>query len=357
MNQTILIMAGGTGGHIFPALAVAELLRSIGWTVTWLGVSGGMEERLIPPHGYAATWISFGGVRGKGWMRKCMLPFALLVALWQSAKAIFKYKPQVVLGMGGYAAFPGGLVAALLGKPLVIHEQNAVPGLTNRILAAIADRVLTAFPDAFAGRVNVIWSGNPVRADIVQIASPEYRYAQRTGRLKILIVGGSLGAQAINQVMPKALALLPPDRRPQIVHQSGAAHFAALQEAYHAANVDAEVLAFIDNMAIQYAGADLVICRAGAMTVSELAVVGVASLLIPYPHAVDDHQTQNANYLVAHEAAVLIPQSQLTAQLLSELLDSMRREQLLKMACAARAAGKPDAATRVAQYCAELVTA
>lgn len=355
MSPTIMIMAGGTGGHIFPGLAVADVLRGSGWNVIWLGARGGMEERLVPPRGYATVWIRFGGVRGKGWLRKLLLPLSLLIAFWQSATAIFRHRPDVVLGMGGYAAFPGGMMAALLGKPLLIHEQNAVPGLANRVLASVADRVLAAFPDAFNGRVDVTWSGNPVGADIVNLAPPEARFANRGGPLRVFVVGGSLGAKALNEMVPQALALLTVVERPVVVHQAGAAHVDALRETYRSAGVDAEVLAFIDDMAARYGEADLIICRAGATTVTELAVAGVGSILVPFPQAVDDHQTRNARYLADRGAALLVPQQVLTPQSLAETLRGLTRASLLEMARAARAAGKPDAARKVAEHCMELV--
>lgn len=357
MTRTLLVMAGGTGGHIFPALAVADVLRERGWKVIWLGARGGMEERLVPPRGYPTVWIRFGGVRGKGWLRKLVLPAALLVAFWQSAMAIFRYRPDVVLGMGGYAAFPGGMMAALFGKPLVIHEQNAVPGMANRVLAGVADRVLAAFPDAFRGRVEVIWSGNPVRADIVRLAPPESRFASRSGPLRLFIVGGSLGAKALNETVPQALALLAATERPLVAHQAGAAHVEALRRTYQEAGVDAEVLPFIEDMAARYGDADLVISRAGATTVTELAVAGVGSILVPFPYAVDDHQTRNARYLADRGAALLIPQSELSPQSLAGTLRGLTRTKLVDMARAARALGKPDAAQKVADHCMELAPA
>lgn len=357
MSRTILIMAGGTGGHIFPALAVAEVLRDRDWKVVWLGARGGMEERLVPQHGYAAAWIRFGGVRGKGWLRKLLLPAMLLIAFWQSAAAIFRHRPDVVLGMGGYAAFPGGMMAALLGRPLAIHEQNAIPGLANRVLSGVADRVFSAFPDAFGGRVDVVWSGNPVRADIVRLAPPEARFANRGGPLRLFVVGGSLGAKALNEVVPRALALLVPAERPVVVHQAGAAHVDVLRTVYRTAGVAAEIIAFIDDMAARYGEADLIICRAGATTVTELAVAGVGSILVPFPHAVDDHQTRNAAYLAERGAALLMPQQELTPQSLADVLRGMTRGRLLEMARAARALGKPDAARKVADLCMELAPA
>lgn len=357
MSRTILVMAGGTGGHIFPALAVADVLRGRGWNVVWLGARGGMEERLIPPRGYAAVWIRFGGIRGKSLLRKLLLPASLLIAFWQSAMAIFRHRPDVVLGMGGYAAFPGGMMAALLGKPLLIHEQNAIPGLANRVLAGVADRVLAAFPDAFNGRVDVIWSGNPVRTDIVNLAPPEARFANRSGPLRVLVVGGSLGAKALNVTVPQALALLLQNERPVVTHQAGAAHVAELRETYRSVGVDAEIVDFIDDMALRYGEADLVICRAGATTITELAVAGVGSVLVPFPYAADDHQTRNAAYLADRGAALLVPQSTLTPQSLAETLRGLNRTKLLEMARAARAVGKPDAAQKVAEFCTELAAA
>ena len=354
MNRTLLIMAGGTGGHIFPALAVADVLRDRGWNVVWLGARGGMEERLVPPRGYPTVWIRFGGVRGKGWLRQLLLPAALLIAFWQSAQAIFRHRPDVVLGMGGYAAFPGGMMAALFAKPLVIHEQNAIPGLANRVLAGVADRVLSAFPDAFSGRVDVVWSGNPVGAEIVNLPPPEARFANRGGPLLVLVVGGSLGAKALNELVPQALGLLSAAELPRVTHQAGAAHIDALRAAYRAAGVDAEILAFIDDMAARYGEADLIICRAGATTVAELAVAGVGSILVPFPYAVDDHQTRNAGYLADRGAALLMPQRELTPQSLAAALRGLTRARLLEMARAARAVGKPDAAQKVADLCMEL---
>jgi len=354
MSRTIMIMAGGTGGHIFPALAVAEHLRGLGWNVVWMGSRAGMEARVIPPGGYTMAWIRFSGVRGKGWLRKLLLPFNLLVAFWQSARAIFLHRPDVVLGMGGYVTFPGGMMASFLNRPLVIHEQNSIAGLTNRVLARLADRILVAFPDAFAASTAMTWTGNPVRGEITALNVPEIRYAARTGRLQLLVIGGSLGARVLNETVPRALALLEVDARPQVTHQSGALHAGALDEAYRQAGVSAELIPFIDDMAARYAAADLIICRAGASTVTEIAAAGVASVMVPYPHAVDDHQTHNARYLADRGAAVLIPQREFTPEKLARLLGEFTREKLLVMAQAARAAGKPDATRAVAEVCMEL---
>jgi UDP-N-acetylglucosamine--N-acetylmuramyl-(pentapeptide) pyrophosphoryl-undecaprenol N-acetylglucosamine transferase len=347
--KTILIMAGGTGGHIFPGLAVADEMRAAGWTVAWLGGRGGMEERLVPSRGYRGEWIRARAARGKGWLHKLLLPANLLVSFWQSVRVIRRVRPDVVLGLGGYVAFPGGMMASLLGRPLAVHEQNAVAGLANRVLAGVADKVMAAFPGALAGAE---WTGNPVRADIASLASPEERFEGRSGPLRLLVVGGSLGAQALNEVLPKALSLLKQEIR--VVHQAGEKHFDALKANYAKAGVQGELVAFIDDMARRYAEADLVICRAGAVTIAELAAGGLASLLVPFPHAVDDHQTANARFLSDKGAALLIPQADLSPQKLAALLASLDRTKLLAMARSARALGKPDAAKAVAQRCMEL---
>lgn len=353
-THSILIMAGGTGGHIYPGLAVADVLRVQGWQVTWLGAPNSMEAELVPKHGYAIAWVRFGGLRGKGLLRKLMLPFNLLVALWQSAVAIFTRRPDVVLGMGGYITFPGGIMAMLLRRPLVIHEQNSIAGLSNKMLAIVAARVLSGFPDVLN---KTTWCGNPVRADIAALAEPQARYLQRSGALNVLVVGGSLGAKAINEAVPQALSMLPTEARPNVVHQTGKQHFEMTQAAYRTAKVTVEVRPFLDDMAQRYAWADLVICRAGALTVAELAAAGVASVLVPFPFAVDDHQTHNAYFLSEHGAAVLLPQAELNAGKLVQLLHELSREQLLAMAQQARALAKPDAAAQVAKVCAELAEA
>ncbi len=349
-----MIMAGGTGGHIFPALAVAEHLRAQGWNVVWLGSRGGLEADLIPARGYTMAWIRFSGVRGRGIVPIALLPLQLLIAFWQSAKAIFAHRPDVVLGMGGYISFPGSMMASFLNRPLAIHEQNSAAGLANRVLAKLADRVLTAFPGAFNAATAVILTGNPVREEIAALAPPEARYHGRAGQLGLLVVGGSQGAQVLNTVVPEALALLPEHARPRVTHQAGAAHHEAVRRRYQEHGVPAEVTAFIDDIARRYSEADLIICRAGASTIAELAAAGIASVLVPYPHAVDDHQTTNARFLSERGAALLIPQRELTPQRLAEVLGGLTRERLLAMARAARAAGKPDATRAVAQVCMEL---
>jgi UDP-N-acetylglucosamine--N-acetylmuramyl-(pentapeptide) pyrophosphoryl-undecaprenol N-acetylglucosamine transferase len=351
MQRTIMIMAGGTGGHVFPALAVAEYLTAQGWRVVWLGAKSGMEATLVPKHGYEITWLRFSGLRGKGLWRAAALPANLLLAFCQSARAILERRPDVVLGMGGYISFPGGMMASLLKRPLAIHEQNSVAGLANKVLARLADRVLQAFPGALPGAEE---SGNPVRGEIAALAPPRARWRARAGRLKLLVLGGSLGAKVLNETVPQALALLPEEIRPEVTHQAGTQHIEALRLAYAAAGVRAEALAFIDDMAACYGEADVVICRAGALTVSELACAGVASILVPYPHAVDDHQTGNAQFLCARGAAVLLPQAQLSAAALADLLRGLTRERLLEMAEKARALGRPDATAAVARACMEL---
>ena len=346
--RTILVMAGGTGGHIFPALAVADQLRDQGWKIVWLGSKSGMESKLVPQHGFEIVWMRFSGLRGKGLLRMILLPLNLAVALWQSARAIFRVRPDVVLGMGGYISFPGGMMAAVLARPLVLHEQNSIAGLANKVLARVADRILVAFPNALK---NAEWTGNPVRRDIAQLPAPEQRFRNRTGNLKVLVVGGSLGAQVLNEMVPRALALIPESRRPEVTHQAGEKHLSSLESAYRQAGVSATTMAFIDDMSHAYATADVVICRAGALTVSELAAAGIASVLVPFPSAVDDHQTFNARYLTDKSAAVLLPQAELTARKLADLLLGFTREKLLDMANRARALGKPDAAQIVASHC------
>ena len=355
VNRTLMVMAGGTGGHVYPALAVADALRARGWEVFWLGTRAGLEARVVPAAGIDMVWVSMGGVRGKGVLKKLLLPLTLLVAFWQSLRAILQRRPDVVLGMGGYTAFPGGMMASLLSKPLVIHEQNSVGGLTNRVLACLADRVLTAFPKVFTHahdkpipcrRVATEWVGNPVRADIASVDK-----ALRSGPLRLLVVGGSLGAQALNERVPQALALLPAGQRPQVVHQSGRQHLDALRANYAAAGVEAEVRDYIEDMAAEYRACDFAICRAGAMTVAELACAGVPAVLVPFPFAVDDHQTGNAEFLSDAGAAWLIQQKDLSAEKLAALIGGLDRTTLAAMSDKARALAKPDATKEVADIC------
>ena len=348
-SRTLLIMAGGTGGHIFPGLAVAERARAAGWRVVWMGARGGMEERLVPRYGHETAWIRARAARGKGLLQKLLLPANLLYSFWESARHLSRLKPDVVLGLGGYVAFPGGMMASLLNRPLALHEQNAIAGLANRTLAALADKVMVGFPGALKGAE---WTGNPVRAEIAAIAPPERRFAGREGPLRLLVVGGSLGAQALNEALPRALALL--GSKVRVVHQSGEKHLADLERHYAAAGVEGELVAFIEDMARRYAEADLVICRAGAVTVAELSAGGMPSILVPFPHAVDDHQSANARFLAGNGAAILLPQRELTPERLASLLRSLDRAKLLDMAAKARALGKPGAAALVAQRCMEL---
>lgn len=341
-------MAGGTGGHVFPALAVAEELRARGWRIVWLGSKAGMEATLVPRHGFALETIEFMGLRGKGVLAKLLLPTRLLLAFWQALAVVRRVRPDVVVGMGGYISFPGGMMAALANTPLLIHEQNAIAGLANRVLAGVADRVLSAFPNALRKAQH---SGNPVRKSIADMSLPRDRYARRCGPLQVLVIGGSLGAQILNETVPAAIAMLAPDQRPRVRHQAGAKNLDALRAAYQRAGVAGELLAFIDDMTAAYAQADLVICRAGAMTVAELAAAGVASILVPYPHAVDDHQTANARYLADSAAAMLLPQTELDAVRLAQLLRGLTRERLADMAVQARALARADATNVVADAC------
>jgi UDP-N-acetylglucosamine--N-acetylmuramyl-(pentapeptide) pyrophosphoryl-undecaprenol N-acetylglucosamine transferase len=361
-NRTLMVMAGGTGGHVYPALAVADALRARGWDVFWLGTKNGLEARVVPATGIDMVWVSMGGVRGKGLLKKLLLPAMLLVAFGQSLAAILQRRPDVVLGMGGYTAFPGGMMASLLNKPLVVHEQNSVGGLTNRVLACLADLVLTAPQHAFkcqkdkpipCPRVATEWVGNPVRADITAITAAER--AARTGPLRLLVVGGSLGAQALNERVPQALALLPADRRPQVVHQSGRLHLDALRANYAAAGVEAEVRDYIEDMAAAWRDCDFAICRAGAMTVAELACAGVPAVLVPFPSAVDDHQTGNAEFLADAGAAWLIQQKDLSAEKLAALIGGLDRATLAAMSDKAMKLARPDATQRVADICEALV--
>lgn len=351
-SPTILIMAGGTGGHIMPGLAVADVLRDRGWTVRWLGHPEKMEGQIVPARGYELAPLRFAGLRGRGLRAKAVAPFLLMRALWQAWGHFSKIRPNVVLGMGGYVSFPGGVVSALRARPLVLHEQNAIAGMANKVLARISKRVLAGFPGALVGAEVV---GNPVRHEVVALEDPLQRYSQRTGALRLLVVGGSLGATALNNMLPEAIARLPESRRPEILHQSGAQHLDALKLAYQQAGVRAECVAFIDNMADALGQADILICRAGAMTVAEVAAAGVAALFVPYPHAVDDHQTANARFLSDDGSAWLMQQESMTAAGLSEWLGLRNRQELAAVAQRARVHARPLAAQRIANICEELV--
>lgn len=360
-TRTLMVMAGGTGGHVYPALAVALEMRTRGWNIFWLGTRAGLEARVVPQQQIDMIWVSMSGLRGNGVLRWLMLPHALVRAFWQAATAIRKRRPDVVLGMGGYTAFPGGLMASLFNKPLVIHEQNAVAGLTNRLLACRADRVLVAFPQAFTspndkpipcGKRTSDWVGNPVRGDIAHCAAAREPHA---GPLRMLVVGGSLGATALNTLIPQALALLPVEQRPHVTHQSGTRHIETLRANYAAAGVEADVRDYIEDMSAAYLHCDFAVCRAGAITVAELACAGVPALLVPYPSAVDDHQTGNAQFLSNSGAAWLVQQRDLSAEKLAQLIAGINRETLAEMSTKARALAKPDATKRVADICEGLV--
>ena len=351
MSRCALIMAGGTGGHIFPGLAVAQALRDAGWRVHWLGAPASMEAQLVPPLGFAFEAVQFGGVRGKGLKTLALLPFKLLRAFWQSLQVVRRVRPDVVVGLGGYITFPGGMMASLLGKPLVLHEQNSVAGLANKVLAQISDRVFTAFPNVIKGAE---WVGNPLRQAFTTQATPAARFAGRSGPLQVLVVGGSLGAKALNDTVPQALALIPQPLRPQVVHQSGAKQIDALHAAYAAAGVEATLTPFIDDTASAFAQADLVICRAGASTVTEIAAVGAAAIFVPFPFAVDDHQTTNARFLVEQGGGWLLPQADLTAQSLAIRLQQLTRDQLLACAEKAHQQRKMTATREVVVACEEL---
>jgi UDP-N-acetylglucosamine--N-acetylmuramyl-(pentapeptide) pyrophosphoryl-undecaprenol N-acetylglucosamine transferase len=350
MNRPVLIAAGGTGGHVYPALAVADVLRADAVPVVWLGTRAGLEARAVPAAGIDIEWLSIGGLRGKGPVTRLLAPFRLARACWQAGRVLRRHRPRALLGMGGFASGPGGLVAWLLRCPLVIHEQNAVAGLTNRVLARFAVRVMEAVPGTFPPAVRARHVGNPVRADIAALPDPADRFARRSGPLRLLVVGGSQGARALNERLPAALADLPAGQRPVVRHQCGERHLEAARATYAEAGVEAEVRPFIDDMAGAYGWADLVVGRAGAMSVAELAAAGVGALLIPYPHAVDDHQRANARWLEAAGAAVVVPEAELDhARLVRELAALLHdRAALAKRAVLARGLARPQAARELA---------
>lgn len=353
--KRFLMMAGGTGGHVFPALATARMLQSKGHEVFWLGSAGGMEERLIADTDIPLSVIQVSGLRGKGKLTLLMAPFRLMRALGQAFTEMRRIRPQCVVGMGGFVTGPGGVAAWLTKTPLVIHEQNAIAGMTNRLLVRFAHTVLEAFPGSFGQNVITRCTGNPVRQDLAVLASPEDRLVGRSGAMRVLVVGGSLGAQIFNQTLPEALALMSADERPVVRHQCGEKNLDAAQAAYENHQVEASVEPFIKDMAEAYEWADVVVCRSGALTVSELCVAGVGAVLVPFPHAVDDHQTENARQMVKAGGAILIPQPRLTAETLAQTLSGLAqdRNQILEMATAAKSLARPDATERVVNYCLE----
>ncbi len=352
-GRPVLVMAGGTGGHVFPGLAVATALARSGVPVAWLGTRRGLEARVVPEAGIPISFVSVGGLRGKGWGTRLLGPIRIAWALVQSLGIMLRLRPRTVVGLGGFVTGPAGVAAWLTRRRLVIHEQNAVAGLTNRLLSRIAARVLEAFPDSFPTDVEAETVGNPVRPEIAAIESPDQRLAGRHGRPRLLVFGGSQGAMRLNQILPSAIALLPPQLRPEILHQTGERTLEMARDAYRAAGVDAEVRTFIDDMAAAYAWADLAVCRAGALTVTELAAAGLGSILIPFPSAVDDHQTRNAGYLVRLGAARLIPEEALTPEMLAGTLQPILADAALRchMGAAARRAARPDALERIVTIC------
>lgn len=355
-RPSVLIMAGGTGGHIFPALAVADELIRQGLSVHWLGTVRGLEADLVPKAGIPLHFIAIGGVRGKGLRSQLAAPVKMALALRQSLQLIRQLNPVCVLGFGGFVAGPGGIAAALLRKPLVIHEQNAIPGTTNRILALLAKHALLGYPNALDS-ANAMFVGNPVRRAIAQLPAPEQRWADRNDGLRLLVLGGSLGAKPINDVLPGALAALPAVLRTQVWHQTGRGHADEVAREYRERDIEARVEPFINDMAAAYGWADLVICRAGALTVAELAAAGVGAILVPLPHAIDDHQTYNARYLTERRAGILMPQHEFDSATLAHKLRelAMQPQELLAWARAARSLAMPDAAAQVAQACYTLI--
>ncbi len=362
-NMSILMMAGGTGGHVFPALAVAEELRAMGATISWLGTRKGIEARLVPEHDFPLYWLSISGLRGKHLLHQLFIPFQLVYSCLQAASTVLKVKPDLVIGMGGFVTGPGGAVARVMGRRLLIHEQNSVAGMTNRWLSKLAHRVLEAFPGSFPAATQTVVTGNPVRAEIVDLAERskvvDPRDAATAEPMRVLLIGGSLGALALNQTMPKALQRIPAEQRPEVWHQSGPRTEQRTRELYKQVNIEVRLDAFVDDMVSAYQWADLVVCRAGAMTVAELAVAGKPALFVPYPYAVDDHQTGNARYLSDAGAAILIAEGDLTDKRLAEVLIQLSsdRSSLMAMGAKARALGRPDATTAVISECMSLLAA
>ncbi|GAA0848692.1 undecaprenyldiphospho-muramoylpentapeptide beta-N-acetylglucosaminyltransferase [Marinobacter szutsaonensis] len=354
-SRRFLMMAGGTGGHVFPALATARALEARGHEVYWLGATGGMEQRLIGDTDIPLSLIHISGLRGKGKLALLLAPFRLMRALGEAFTVVRRIRPDCVVGMGGFVTGPGGVAAWLTRTPLVIHEQNAIAGMTNRILVRFANTVLEAFPGSFGADVVTRCTGNPVRQDLASLPEPETRMAGRSGQLRVLVVGGSLGARVFNQQVPEALALIPKAGRPEVRHQCGEKNLDEAKAAYEAQGVTASIEPFIRDMAEAYSWADVVICRSGALTVSELCAAGIGAVLVPFPHAVDDHQTANAKQMVEAKAAVLIPQPKLTPATLAETLQDLAKDRtrVMNMAKAARTLARPDATERVVNYCLE----
>ena len=357
--KTLMIMAGGTGGHVYPALAVADDLRARNVEVFWLGTQRGLEARVVPEAGIDIEWVTIGGIKGKGWLTRLLAPIRIAIAMLQTGAVIFRRRPEAVLGMGGFVAGPGGLTAWLLRVPLLIHESNAVAGLTNRWLARIASRVLVGFPDVLAGRRHRQYVGNPVRADITALPAPAQRLADRSGPLRLLVVGGSLGAQVFNEIVPQAVAELPADTAVDVRHQSGRGKLEGTLQNYSKSGAEGDVHEFISDMAVAYAWADVVVCRAGAMTVAELAAAGVAAILVPYPYAIYDHQTANARFLADQDAAILLPQPEFSATRLAALLTELahNRERVQGLSIQARRLAVTDATQKVAAACLEVMHA
>ena len=356
VTAPVLIMAGGTGGHIFPGLAVARALQARAIPVVWLGAVGGMETRIVPQAGIDLMTVPVSGLRGKGWRQRIAAPWMLLRAGLGARRVLGQVKPRSVLSMGGYVAGPGGMAARLRHCPLLVHEQNRVAGYTNRTLAKFARHVMTGFADAFPNEVHAEWTGNPVRAEIAALPAPAARFAGRGGKPRLLVLGGSLGARTLNEGVPNALALVPAERRPEVRHQCGRQHVEATRAAYARHFLDADVQPFIDDMADAYAWADFVVCRAGALTLAELAAAGLGAVLLPFPYAVDDHQTRNAEAFVAAGAAELVQDRDFDAARFAGMLERVLRDgdKRLAMANAARTLAKPDAAEVIAQRCMEV---
>jgi UDP-N-acetylglucosamine--N-acetylmuramyl-(pentapeptide) pyrophosphoryl-undecaprenol N-acetylglucosamine transferase len=354
MTRVALVMAGGTGGHVFPALATARVLQKRGYDIVWLGTQRGIESRLVPAAGIPVEWLSVSGLRGKGLLTLLVAPVRLTVALFQALRAVRKHRPSVVLGAGGFASGPGGVAAWLLRRPLVVHEQNAVAGMTNRLLGRLADRVLEGFPGSFGRGVRAEHVGNPVRPEIAAVPPPQRRYGAREGRVRLLVFGGSQGAARLNAVVPAALAELPAALQPEVIHQTGRTGYDETVAAYQSRGIEADVRPFIDDMAGAYGWADMAVCRSGALTVAELAAAGVPAVLVPFPAAVDDHQTRNAEYVVRAGAAVLLPERELTPVSLAATLRNLLeagRPRLAQMAAAARGTAITDADERLADAC------